>query len=206
MFVSKEMIKNIKNLPTIGNEGNQGKCYTDGTYVYKFYRTSEIDFLAGLGQKSEYIAFPIEEFRDENNVLVGYKSNIMPGDQFYKGMEPDTRLEDILKAYYLIKEEVKNFEQFQMIDLCYINVLFDKKRFYIIDTDRWELNYNCIRNITNLNFSINEGIINSLSDQFHRVLFDMKKYPVDGTIEIMEKMYVKKYGEIPTTIGEFRRK
>ena len=206
MYINPQMMDIIKDCKLI-DSGFQGTCYHDDKYVYKLYSNpmQYMDRLDTLGYPSDLIAFPIETYT-EGNKIIGYKMKYFPGTRFEAGMDESAKLDDIKKAYSEIKSEVKNFEQFEMGDLCYANVLFDNKRFYIIDTDRWELNYKYIYNITMLNESINYGLVNSLSREYYSQLIGNLRYPVDGMIDEMIWMYHAIYGENPETIGDFKKK
>ena len=117
--------------------GNQGHCFIEKDKVIKIYR-KDITNQSDLSSfKSERIAFPIY-YIYENGKAIG---EVMP---YYKFLQIENVLNDgsyvrtLIRNYEIIKDEIEKFYFILMIDLCYLNILYDEEKgFYLIDTTSW---------------------------------------------------------------------
>lgn len=204
MYINPQMMDIIKDCKLI-DSGFQGTCYHDDKYVYKVYSAPLEHKLETIGYQSNLIAFPIEVYTD-CGTIIGYKMKYFNAKHFADGMDDEVKLKDVRESYSNLAKEIQNFDQFEMLDLIPTNVLFDNKKFYLIDTDDWYLNYNSFTNKRRLNYSINTGLVNSLPSVYYRVLNNHLDVSTERMLDEMILMYHAIYGENPETIGDFKKK
>lgn len=222
MLVNKEFIKNIESYERLAH-GTEGTVYYDGAYLYKLYKVFDqerfpINRSLITGFESDFIAFPIEEYKLSDRITIGYKMPYYEAyNVFWNGFKDNTLISDLEKAYLDLILEVKKYNNFEMFDVE-SNILFDGKKFYLIDTDRWcfsKDDFNFI-NYKFITLGIKKGILRRLDIfnsfdfeddleflELYRFLnFSFEARELLPILKALKEFYQLKVGEELKTIGD----
>lgn len=220
MLVNKEFIKNIESYERLAH-GTEGTVYYDGTYLYKLYKVFDqekfpINRSLFTGLRSDFIAFPIEEYKLSDRITIGYKMPYYEAyNVYYKGLNPNTVISDLERAFKEILEELNRFDDINMFDME-SNILFDGKKFYLIDTDRWELNHFNL-NLFYLNKCLRDSLIKLIGftkyskkyiDDYdfeelsHSIKYDRNATEFLYLLQLLKEFYLLKVGENPNTLDD----
>ncbi len=148
IFIKEEEFKRLRKLPEIVDvPGSYGKCYliNPKTLIKIFSEESQGDILYS-GYKSDCISFPDTTFyTDDITKVKAYTMRYFKGASVYRwGLPQDLEIDRFWSAYNTLLEEIERFPEIFMFGLESYNILFDwcLKRFYLIDTDLWQLKEN----------------------------------------------------------------
>lgn len=172
IILKNEEINSIKNLKCI-NFGKSGKIFRDKDIVYKLltFPLNKVN-IETYGSKSELIAYPNDLLFNKEGKYIGYTMDYKPGYDLRSGFNLKTDLDKLVLAYLKLEKELKKLIEYQMIDMCSLNIMYDdiNNNFYLVDTDEWLLNYFSYYNIEIINnillkvLNISNPEINSFID------------------------------------------
>ena len=122
--------------------GVQGFCRVKRDIIQKIYykkREKKYDFTK---YRSSKIAFPINYLYDyrnfSNKYIVGEEMVYFPKREITDSIDSKTKIEDLIRNYYEIVQEIRKYKEISMNDLCSPNILYDSKSgFSLIDTTSW---------------------------------------------------------------------
>lgn len=196
---------NISNLDYL-DRGSQGTIYKKDDLIYKLYRTDKYNFRGIprsikhlLGNESKNILFPIEEILDDDR-LVGYVAKYVKSNNLYNGFDLNTNVNNIIKAYYEILEEIKKYSFYRMDDLYNRNILFDNNRFYIIDTDDWKYSNNSVNSYL-FDSSIRIELLSSLKLDKNSIYYKINNFKINNDLNklyntLLDNNFIRKYNGI----------
>ena len=218
MVINREFIENIEKYRCLGS-GIEGTTYFDGQNAYKIYKLNGKEHLPFnrkllTGFKSDFIAFPIEEYKLSKHFTIGYKMPYFDGYNVYReGFNKDTLISNIESAYLELEKELQKFDNIYMFDIE-SNILFNGNKFYLIDTDRWQLNN--IKNFNSSSLSLGLKItllkrikylrnVNFNDSDLNELLYcinSVKDRNIISILNLLKEYYVFKTGSDPITIGD----
>ena len=120
--------------------GSTGSCIVHGDKIIKMYYTPQsiYNIVDLSGYNSERISFPLKYLKRRKY----YYGEIMPYfqiDNVLNALEYNGNIDKLIYNYQQIVEEIKKFSNLLMVDLCYLNILYDEdKGFYLIDVTEWQ--------------------------------------------------------------------
>lgn len=128
--------------------GKSAYCFLIGNKIIKIYANNNDQFYMSLDRnkindlssfKSNLILFPLE-YLYENGRIEGEISKFIPDKSLENGALNDrTMILPLLRHYREIINEIKKFNELDMIDLCTSNVCYSGKNgFHIYDTTEWQ--------------------------------------------------------------------
>ena len=163
-------LKELRNNIAISDfQGKSGYCFIKGNKIIKVYaRSGDKGFFIPLDNSkvvdfSKYsadtIVFP-DEYIYEDGKIVGEISKYIKSKTIDKSFNNHAKIKAIVDGYEKVIDDFYLYNNIDMVDLCFINILFsNSKGFHIIDTTEW-----CIRdNSLNKNiYSFNSSLITIL--------------------------------------------
>ena len=141
-IINKKMLEIIQKEEPMGI-GEESNCYfLKGTsdIIKIYFQPKRLNNIKFADKKSLYIAFPKDILVDvETNAVVANTMSYFPGEKIINGFPTDLEVAKLKEAYTILQEEIRQFSDIYMVDLCLDNILYDLKSncFYIIDTGRW---------------------------------------------------------------------
>ncbi len=202
-----------KNVLKADFHGKSAFCFVDGNELIKVYaRKQDGDFITlNTGNIDDFsifnaktIVFP-HKYIYEDGSKAGEIMSFISDKTIEKSFNGDTNISLLIKNYELVFHDFIKFPDFNMVDLCYVNILYSNENgFHIIDTTEWTKEENSFKkNIFNFNSSLGEVFIrfmdipiiyskyyNSLDDNF---LKNIGKYGKAGNDFKDKLMRIKNY-------------
>lgn len=123
--------------------GKEGTCYfseddNQVAKIYHMYLPRRKVYFENLSDSN--ITFPNDILFDmETGLIAGYTMDYLPGIKLLDGFSIKLKIQELKKAYLVIREKLKEYNDIYMDDLVLENILFDYQRnvFNLIDTSRW---------------------------------------------------------------------
>lgn len=123
--------------------GKEGTCYfseedNQVVKIYHMYLPRRKVYFENLSDNN--ISFPNDILFDmETGLIAGYTMDYLSGIKLLDGFSKKLEIQKLKKAYLVIREKLKEYNDIYMGDLVLENILFDYQRniFKLIDTSRW---------------------------------------------------------------------
>ena len=175
-----------KNISKADYEGKSSYCFKDGNRIIKVYARKEdkgffippdVNKICDFSNFSaETIVFP-EEYIYEDRRIAGEIIKYANGKRLDYAINDKVDIKSMLKSYDAVLNDLYLYNNIDMIDLCYVNILYSNKSgFHIIDTTDWKFTDDALKiNIHNLNSSIVDMLVPYLLIPCH---FNSKNYYV----------------------------
>lgn len=200
-MINKGLV-DLKELRKLKNNydfrGKSAYCFIRGNKIIKIYATSEDIGYSVLDNnlindfskyKADTIVFP-EEYIYENGKIVGEILDYIDDTSIIESFCDNTIVDNIIKSYELVVNDIYTFSNLEMIDLSSVNILYSMNNgFHIIDTTEWKLNKD--REKINIHM-FSSQIVNTLFSKIDLPITYKSTYAfVDKNVEINACKYGK---------------
>ena len=154
-------------------QGKSGYCFIKDKKIIKVYaRNGDKGFFIPLDTSkivdfSKYsadtIVFP-DEYIYENGKKAGEISKYIKSKSIDNSFNDHAKIKAIIEGYDKVINDLYLFDNIDMIDLCFVNILFsNSKGFHLIDTTEWCIKDNSInKNVYLFNLSLIDVIVDYL--------------------------------------------
>ena len=160
-----DLAKLRANIHKADFRGKSAYCFIKGDKIIKIYAipndgtdycSLDTNKICNLSKfRADTIVFP-DKYIYENRRKVGEILEYIPDFSIDNSFNDDANLDLIVNGYELVINDLYLYSNLEMIDLCYVNILYSNKNgFHIIDTTEWQMADNAIKaNLYRLNSSL----------------------------------------------------
>ena len=159
-----------KNMAKADFCGKSAYCFINGNKIIKlyvrptdggFYNCIDPTKVCDLSMFSaDTIVFP-EEYIYENGEIVGEISKYIRSKAINESFNNTAIIESIINGYDKVVKDLYLYNNINMVDLCFVNVLYSNKNgFHLIDTTEWYFQDNSLKkNMYYFNMSLIDAIV-----------------------------------------------
>lgn len=149
--------------------GKSSYCFIRGNKIIKIYASKFGENLIPKNVcdfskfKADTIVFP-DEYIYENEKIVGEIANYIKSREVSEAFNDSAKPIRIIDSYEKVIEDMNLYQDIDMADLCYVNILYSNRLgFHIIDTTEWQLAKNYFKvNVRRFNMALIDALVEYL--------------------------------------------